>query len=246
MPLLLLPYLIQLGLAWHVYKTGRDMRWIYILILAPYLGGLIYIVMEILPEFLGSRRGRDMKKLAMNAIDPDRAYREAKRAYEDNELPQQLQNLAQAALESGRTDEAERLFRQAMTGINADDPVLRFGLAQSLGRLGRFAEAKAVAEEMRRDSPDFRRWQVSWLLGAAAEQLSDFAGAEAHLRDAYAIATEEGPRIALAKVLAALGKPGEARGIYEEIVKRAGKSPRQYVAANRKLIDEAREALKAG
>lgn len=240
----LLPYIVQLGLIYHVMKTGRDQRWMYILIMLPMAGGLLYFFVEILPELLGSRQGRTIKTQLINKVDPDKDYRKAKRAYEDHESTHTMQEFAQAALESGRAAEAEKLFRSAMTGINQDDPVLRFGLAQSLGALGRFAEARDIALMMRRDSPDFRRWRVSWLLGAAAIELGDPPEGEAHLRDTLPFATEEGPRMALAALLKSQGRMREANDIYKDVVARARKSPPEYVSANKAHINAAKEAIK--
>ncbi len=51
----------------HCIKTGRNMIWIWVLILAPVVGSIAYVAVEILPELLrsrGTRRAmRDVKKV---------------------------------------------------------------------------------------------------------------------------------------------------------------------------------------
>ena len=54
-PLLsILIWLIQLALIIHVLKTGRSRYWILMLLFMPAIGGLAYLVIEIIPEFSGS------------------------------------------------------------------------------------------------------------------------------------------------------------------------------------------------
>ncbi len=49
MSLVILMYIVQIGLIVHVLKTGRQMYWIFILIIAPGIGALAYFIVEILP-----------------------------------------------------------------------------------------------------------------------------------------------------------------------------------------------------
>ena len=49
---------IQLALIIHVLKTGRSKYWILMLIFMPLIGGLAYLVIELLPEFTGSIKGQ--------------------------------------------------------------------------------------------------------------------------------------------------------------------------------------------
>ena len=55
--LLALPYLLQLLCIIHVLKTGRNTSWIWLIIFLPYVGGLAYLVVEVLPTLgRGGRR----------------------------------------------------------------------------------------------------------------------------------------------------------------------------------------------
>ena len=46
-----LTYFIQLLLIIHVLKTGRDRYWIWLLLFLPLIGGVAYLVVEIIPEY---------------------------------------------------------------------------------------------------------------------------------------------------------------------------------------------------
>ena len=51
--------LIQIALCVHVYKTGRPYWWMWIILMASFVGALVYVLVEILPElrFAGRRSG---------------------------------------------------------------------------------------------------------------------------------------------------------------------------------------------
>ena len=51
-------YFIQLVLIIHVLKTGRNRYWIWMLLFLPLIGGVAYLVIEILPEITNSITGQ--------------------------------------------------------------------------------------------------------------------------------------------------------------------------------------------
>src|SRR5213082_733021 len=50
-------WLLQLALIVHVYRTGRPFWWIYVLFIAPAIGGLAYLFLELLPDWNANRGG---------------------------------------------------------------------------------------------------------------------------------------------------------------------------------------------
>src|SRR5688572_1932097 len=50
-------WVLQLALIIHVYKTGRPFWWIYILFIAPAIGGIAYLLLELLPDWRVNRGG---------------------------------------------------------------------------------------------------------------------------------------------------------------------------------------------
>jgi len=54
MPISILIWLVQIALVVHVLKTGRNRYWIMMLLFMPLIGGIAYLVIELLPEFSGS------------------------------------------------------------------------------------------------------------------------------------------------------------------------------------------------
>jgi hypothetical protein len=51
----LVDLLLQIALCIHAYRTGRTNPWLWIILLVPGLGALLYIVLELAPEILNRR-----------------------------------------------------------------------------------------------------------------------------------------------------------------------------------------------
>ncbi|WP_315774325.1 PLDc N-terminal domain-containing protein, partial [Bradyrhizobium sp. SZCCHNR1083] len=54
MPVALVIILLQISLIYHASRTGRMQPWAFIILLVPLIGALAYIVVELVPEWLGS------------------------------------------------------------------------------------------------------------------------------------------------------------------------------------------------
>jgi len=57
-----LTYFIQILLIIHVLKTGRDRYWIWLLLFLPLIGGIAYLVVEIIPEFSSGITGQRTRR----------------------------------------------------------------------------------------------------------------------------------------------------------------------------------------
>ena len=79
MPILgFLDIAIAIFFAVHAVRTGRQMYWIMILIIAPFLGSLIYFFAEYLPEIRHSNVARKSARVVKSIVDPNRELREAR------------------------------------------------------------------------------------------------------------------------------------------------------------------------
>lgn len=232
MPYLVIAYLPSLVCAIHAIRTGRPMFWLWIIIIAPGLGPAVYFFAEWLPELLGGRTARTLGKAAKAAIDPHRAYREAKTALEDIPSVQNRLKLAEACLESARFEEAEGHFREALQGIHADDSTLLVGHARALLELGRPAEAlvqlRAVEAQGAPLSPPAQLTLARTLDALGQKEAAETAYRAAAIRVAGLEALAR-----LARFLHKAGKLEEAAVVRQEIDKRAARTPKAFRAEAR-------------
>jgi hypothetical protein len=163
--------LFSILLCVHVVRTNQNMYWLWLILMIPWLGGLVYVAAIILPDLMGGRTARRVGSAARQTLDPGRTYRQAKTDYDDAPTVAHAMHLAAAAAALGRHAEAETLYREAAQGVHADDPALLLGRANALVELGRFAEALSVLEQLGQDAERGRTPQAALTLGRAYEGL---------------------------------------------------------------------------
>jgi len=220
----------------HAARTGRPFFWLWILIIAPGIGPLIYFLVEWLPELLGGRTASKLAKRARETVDPDRAYREAKAALEDVPSVQNALKLAEICLETGRFAEAERHFRAGLQGLHADDPTLLHGHAKALIALNRPEEALQALHGLQAQGAA-QSPAVQLTLARTLDALGDVANAEASYRFAAERAAGLEAPARLTEFLARTGRAEEAGRWREDLAKRAAKAPAAFRAEARRWLD---------
>ncbi len=235
--------ILSIVLCVHVVRTGQPMYWLWIILAFQGIGGLIYLIAVILPELTGGKAARRITTVARETLDPERAYRTAKAAYDDTPTVANALRLAAAASGLGRHAEAERLYADAAQGIHAEDPTLLLGRANALIELGRPAEALPLLDELKSLSDKgVRTPQEALARGRAYEAL----GRHAEAQEAYEFAAGRMPGMeALARYaafLARAGRQAEAADQLAEIdrrIKRADPYFRKEARAWRELAARA-------
>jgi hypothetical protein len=77
-PLLVIVHLaIAIACGVHAVRTGQQMYWLFILLMFPLLGSIIYALAVIAPSLGDSRQARALGGAARKALDPQRELREA-------------------------------------------------------------------------------------------------------------------------------------------------------------------------
>lgn len=223
-PLFGLSLVFSIALCVHVVRTHQQMYWLWIILMFQPLGGIVYLLAVIAPEFLGGSTAQRMKSAARQALDPQREYREATQAVDDAPTVANRARLATAAAGLGRHDEAERLYAEALQGLYADDPQLLLGRANALIELDRAAEALPLLENLSAQSPGARTPHVALAMGRAYHALGRSGEADTALRWAAAHLPGFEGMARYAVFLAQTGRRDEARDALAEIDKRLAKT----------------------
>lgn len=241
--LLVLSLLFAIALAVHVVRTGRELYWVWIILIFQPLGGLVYFAAIVLPDLFGGRTVRRIGRSARDTLDPHREYRAAKAASDETPTAGALSRLAAAAARLGRHDEAERLFAKAAEGVHADDPVLLLGRAKALIELARPAEAFEVLQRLQAVGGALDEGEEALAVARALEGL----GREGEADAAYGRAIERLPGLeSLARhaaFMARTGRAAEAREIVAELDRRIAKAHPQFRKEGRVWRDLAARAL---
>jgi hypothetical protein len=242
-PILILSLIIQLALVVHIIKTGRNMTWVFIVLFFPLVGTLAYVIVELLPEWTGSRSGVQLRRKLTRLANPDRDLQQASQNFAVADTAQNAMTLARECLTKGRFAEARDLYERALRGVHADDPALLLGLAQARFGLGDAAGAVGTLDELKRSNPDYSSAEGHLLYARARQQLGDIDAAihEFEALTAYFAGPE--PACRLAELYKSRGRTAEARSLFERVVNESRIAGRHYNALHREWVEMARREL---
>jgi hypothetical protein len=244
MPLIVLSVLVQIGLIIHVVKTGRAMYWVFIILIAPGIGSLAYVIVELLPELSGNHRTRRAMRGVRKTLDPGGDLRRREKEYKLSGSVDATRRLAGELMDSGRYEEAISHYENALTGLYEHDPDLLLGLATAQHENNQFEKARHTLERLIEKNPEFRSPDGHLLYARSVEACGDiekareeyaavaayYAGAEAGARYGRFLETQQDRKAALAE--------------YEEIIIAADLAPRHYRQAQKAWINEAKAGIR--
>ena len=153
--LLALSFLVQASLAVHAYRTGRE-RWMYLIIIVPILGSLIYVLVEVLPELRYSSTGRRAESRVAGMIGPSDNMARVRERLALVDSVENRQMLARECVKAGEYDDAIELYASCLKGIYKDDPQLLLELADVNYLYERYPDARDIFVRLREAHPDFR------------------------------------------------------------------------------------------
>jgi hypothetical protein len=233
MPVALVIVLLDITLVYHAAKTGRLQPWAFIILGIPLVGGLAYIVVELIPEWLGSPGAQQARRRVANKLDPEKRYRELSDRLLDADTIANRAALATECLEVARFDEAERHYDHIMSLPMGDDPI--YALAKARAQFGakRPSDALATLDHLQAHWPDFQSAEGHLLYARALAEAGrvDEALEEFSALVAYAPGAEA--RVRYGMLLKLVGRTAEARVIFNELLiqmKRAPKHARDMQA----------------
>lgn len=237
-------YLLQIALIVHVLRTGRNMYWVLILIIAPGIGGLAYLIVELLPDITNSWRTRRAIRGVTRALDPGAGLRRRQRQHKLSGSVDAARHLAGELVAGGRYTEAIEHYESALTGLYEHDPDLMLGLATAQFGDRRFEEARNTLDLLAERNPDYKSPQGHLLHARATEACGDDERALEEYKAVAAYFAGAEARVRYGQILERLGDAEAARAEYEEIVNTAELAPRHYRKAQREWIRRAKDGLK--
>jgi hypothetical protein len=233
----------QVICAVHVVRTGRPFWWLWIILILPGLGCLVYFVAEMLPDLQRSSTARRAGTNLVSIVDPGRSLRRLEEEVEVADTVSNRRALARGYLRAGRHDEAIELYRSCLKGVFEDDVALSLELAYALFLSGAYEEAKARLEQLGRRELGIRGPERDLLYARTLEQMDDVEGALAQYEAIVRQSSGEETRCRYALLLEKAGRTEEARQAFAEIVKRANRSPRYYRRVQKPWINVAKQHL---
>lgn len=246
MPILVVVSLaLQILCAVHVVRSGRPLYWIWLLLIGSYLAVIVYVLIAVIPDLRNDPRHRRVAGSVMKSIDPERQRRRIREKLEVADTVENRKALAEESLRLGDYEDAAELYRSMLKGIYANDPAFMLGLAEAQAGSGDPASARATLEALIRANPDFRSADGHLLYARCLEDLGEDDAALAEYEVLARGYPGEEARLRYGRLLRKHGRADEARGVFDDILKRAKIAPRYYRRKEQSWIDAARRELAA-
>jgi len=205
----------------HSVRHGKPYWWIMVILMFPFVGSIIYFLIEVLP---GSREQRTVLKIGSDiakAIQPDK---ELQRRAAELEVCGSIANrvsFAAECTERGMFDEAIRIYRGAREGQYQNAPDLLLGLARALFFDQQPTEARATLAELRSHHPDYYKQEVAILTARAADADGDRSAALTELEGLLSNSVGLEARYRYAEILWRDGQTSRAKVELERVLEHA-------------------------
>ena len=160
---------VDIALIVHAARTGRFTPWGFVILFLPGIGALAYIVVELVPEWLGSTRTRRAGSRIVGALDPGRRYRQLTDELAIVDTIANRAALAEACLALGKFEEARAQYVAILAAPQGDEPSFMLGRARAEFGLGEPAMAVATLDELKARWPDTRSPEGHLLYAKALE-----------------------------------------------------------------------------
>ena len=238
--------LLSLGLIVHCIKTQRNTIWVYVLVMLitfPFVGSLVYIAAEILPELLRSRTSQRAMRGIRTTLDPEGNLRKFETEMNITGNVAARQRYADELVRLGRATEALPIYQTCLTGVFTEDPKLLLGYAHAQFEAGDTLRARKTLDDLIEKNPDFKSADGHLLYARAVEAEGDLAKALSE----YATLAEYYPGAEAGVRYARLLKKSDQESLAQQTLKalldRAKFAPAHYRKTQREWLDEAHREL---
>jgi hypothetical protein len=210
-------FILQAVAIVHFIRRRPDTYWIFIILFLGWIGALVYIAVEVIPD-AGLLRG------SFQAFPRRRRIHELERAILDNPSAGNYEELGLLYLDDGDFARARASYDKAISSrTDSIDPFYRRGVAEI--EMGDFAAAAPDLERVVATDPNYDFHRAAGLLAHAYAQTGQSEKAEALFQQATKISTSSETYYNYALFLHAQGRNEEARGWAQKIIDKGPTMP---------------------
>jgi hypothetical protein len=247
-----LPYAVILILqgicVLHVLKSGRDFKWIFLIVFIPLFGCGIYFFTQMLPGL----RSAALPEFDIPIFQKMRIAQVEKGLRNCDSMDNRVE-LAELYAKFGRENEALALIQDHVSGVHRDSPYLLFTYALILFQNKKYQESYDVLVRLQGISETVRKRERKLLLGRNCAAMGRLDEAEGLLRDACKGFNGEEARYWFAQHLCAVGKFQDAIVVAREGIEYFRdseslyrKQERSWYKGLKSLLSRAERGLQAG
>jgi len=243
MHIFVLSILIQVAFVLHIVKTGRNTTWIWIVIMLPLAGSVVYLLVEVLPDLLGSRTGRRASSNLRKIINPNKDINNASYNYSVTDTVENSMKLADECMNKNMFHEAKELYGKCLKGVHEYDPDIMYGLAAAEFSLNNFSEVKSILDKIIEKNPDYKNANAHLLYAKCLHQMieTDLDLKENKAIDVYFTGPEATFRYAM--LLKSKGEHSKVKELLEKIIHSAKISGKHHNSLYKEWIKKAKSEI---
>lgn len=187
----------------HFIRRRPDWYWLWVILIGGGLGAIVYIAVEVLPDF-------GLLRESVKVFPRRRRIRELEAIILDNPAPGNYEELADLLLEEKKYARARECFNKSISArTDSPDPFYRRGICEI--ELQDFPAAVADLERVVNKDPKYDFYRGSGLLAHAYAKTGDAQRADALFCQTVQISTLSETYLNYAEFLRSQGRNAEAR-----------------------------------
>lgn len=223
----------------HCVRRGREYGWIWLIIILPVIGGIIYIATQMFS-------GRDLQKVQSGigaVLNPTGSTKKLEQQLRFSDTFNNRVALADAYLAAGQRDKAIELYESSLTGAFTENEYVLGQLVVAYFEAGRYPDVISTAKKIYK-LPQFARSRAHMLYAMALEKAGNTQQAEEEFKQMKGRFSNYEARYQYAQFLMRAGRHDEARRIFREMVEESGQLTSREKRGGRTWFAQAREELK--
>lgn len=234
---------LQIYFGIHAVKTGRPFVWVLVIILTSVLGCLAYVIIELLPEWLASRKGQQVKNAIGKKVDPEKDLKAAQEALDKVDTVNNRINLAEEYVKLNRYAPARELYARCLAGPHSEDPQIMLAMAKVEFGLNNFAATVDMLDKLKVANPHFKSPEGHLFYARSLEgmgRLPEAINEYEALSNYYA--TPE-PACRLAQIYLNQGNKARADELFRSVIRRSATAGQLFNEVNHDWIKLAKKEV---
>lgn len=223
----------------HCLRKGNQQKWLWIIIIVPYIGCVAYFFSEII-------NGNDLRQAQFNlsaVINPTGSIRKLEQQLKFSDTFLNRLALADAYLANAQTDKAIELYESSHTGLFTENEHLLSSMIIAYFRKGRYEDIFPLAEKLSK-TPQYARSQAHLLYAMALGNAGRLEQAEKEFKSMCSKFSCFEQRYQYGIFLHKTGRTTEAENLFNEMLNEAGHLGPREKRDNRQWLSLAKEALR--
>jgi hypothetical protein len=225
-PIAIVLFLLDVTFIVHAAKTGRFWPWAYVILFLPGIGSLAYVLVELVPEWMGGVQAQKARRSVVKTLNPEKRYRELTDHLELTDTIANRAALAEECLSLGKFAEAEAHYEAVLARPFGDDPSYVLGMARAQFGLERPADAVATLDDLRARWPNYQSADAHLLYARALEN----SGRTHEALEEYDALSQYYPgaeaRVRYGLLLGMMGRGSEAQSVFAQVLIQAKRAPK--------------------